>query len=128
MASIKDDDKDKQKERKQNLISCIIPAVEQMKMRGNLDALKEVSLKDLGKFSELFNYQDDIEAMKYYDITRGRLSVVDKLDSNVQDDTLEKIIQKHIYDHLWLLDPSWDRASTDKYIEERVVKKWEENQ
>ncbi len=124
VAKIKDDDKDKQKERKQNLISCIIPAVEQMKMKGNLDALREVSLEDLGKFSELFNCQDDIEAMKYYDITRGRLSVIDKLDSDVQNDALEKIIQKHIYDHLWLLDPSWDPVSTEKHIEEEVFKKW----
>ena len=125
VASIKDDDKDKQKERKQNLISCIIPAVEQMKIRGNLDALREVSLEDLGKFSELLNYQDDIEAMKYYDITQGRLSVIDKLNSDAQDNALEKTLQEHIYDHLWLLDPSWDRASTDKHIEERVVKTWD---
>ena len=124
IASIQDRDKDKEKERKQNLICCIILAVEQMSMRGNLDKLQEVSLEDLGKFSNLFNYQDDFEAMNYYTITQGRLSVINKLAEHVQDEVLEKIIQKHIYDHLWLLDPSWEPPCTEKHIEERVVKKW----
>lgn len=34
---------------------------------------------------------------------------------------LEKVIQEHLYNHLWLLDPSWERA-TETYMEETVAK------
>ena len=126
-ASIQDKDKDKEQKRKRNLVCCIVPAVEQMTLRSNLDALKKLSLGDLEKFSELLNYQRDIEAMSYYDITQGRLSVIDQLNDQAQNNALEKIIQEHIYHCLWLLEPSWGPASGgkhDKYMEEIVYKKW----
>lgn len=38
----------------------------------------------------------------------------------------EKVIQQHIFDHLWLLDPSWERASTDEKMEVMIGKEWRE--
>jgi phosphomevalonate kinase len=36
----------------------------------------------------------------------------------------EKVLQKYIFDHLWLLHPTWERASTNARIEETVTKEW----
>ena len=63
---------------------------------------------------------DDIEASWYYQITEGRLEVIRKLKDHIKGDELEKIIQKHIYEHLWLLDPSWDRATEVPTMEESI--------
>ena len=39
----------------------------------------------------------------------------------VEDDALEKTIQKHLDEHLWLLAPSWERATATEYMERRVA-------
>ncbi|MDH5364108.1 MAG: hypothetical protein OEW82_02920, partial [Dehalococcoidia bacterium] len=36
----------------------------------------------------------------------------------------EKVIQKHLYDHLWLLDTHWDRATETPLMEQRVKTEW----
>ena len=35
---------------------------------------------------------------------------------------LEKAVQKYLFDHLWLLDPSWERADSSEYMEKTVTK------
>jgi len=68
----------------------------------------------------LFSDLDDIEASWYYQITEGRLEVIRKLKEHIKGDQLEKVIQQHIYDHLWLLDPSWDRATEVPAMEKSI--------
>ena len=119
-ANIDDDNK------RETLISCIVPAVERMNLINNLSALGKVSIEELEKFSDLFIRHDNVEAILYHQITDGRLKVIKKLSENIDKDAFEKVFQKHIYDHLWLLDPSWDRACVDKEIEKRVENAWRE--
>ena len=42
----------------------------------------------------------------------------------MDDNALEKVLQKHIFTHLWLLDPSWERATetVPSYMEKSVAK------
>jgi hypothetical protein len=42
------------------------------------------------------------------------------------DDDKEKLIQKYLYDHLWLLDPSWDRATETPFMEQSAKKEFDE--
>jgi hypothetical protein len=51
----------------------------------------------------------------------SRVAVLTKLDA-VKDKALEKVVQKHIFDNLWMLDPSWERASVDEAMEVTVRK------
>jgi hypothetical protein len=67
---------------------------------------------------------DEIEAARYYQIVKGRVDVLTKLDK-MKAGTLEKVIQEHIFDHLWLLDPSWERASTDTGMEVIIGKEFD---
>lgn len=60
---------------------------------------------------------DELEAMHYYDITRGRLSVLEKFEGLVDDNAREKVLQKYLFKHLWLLDHSWERTGTDERME-----------
>ena len=46
------------------------------------------------------------------------LDIQDIADANVK----ERIIQQYLFDHLWLLDPSWERASSSAQMEKRIYK------
>ena len=97
-------------------------AFEHLHHKEKLSQLEQLDIENLEMTVKLFSELDDIEASWYYQITEGRLDVIRKLSKDVADDALEKIIQRHIYTHLWLLDPSWDRATETPTLERSVSK------
>ncbi len=110
---------DNEEQRKQ-LFAHGVLAFETMRQRDSLDALEQVSTRDLGALVALFNDSQDIEAALYHRIVSGRLATINKLNELVEDDEKEKFLQDHIFTHLWLLDPGWERA-TDAHMEETMA-------
>src|SRR5439155_22509342 len=109
---------------KKELYKHGILAFETLALKNNLDALDEIDTKgDFDRVTSIFASMDELEAVHYWQITRNRVEVL-KTFENIVPTAKEKIIQKHIFDHLWLLDPSWERASTDQKMEEAVEKEW----
>lgn len=76
---------------------------------GGLDMLRDALLQ-----------LDDLEASAYYQTARGRLGVIAILAGAADGDGLEMLVQKHLFDHLWLLDPSWERAAGTERMEAEV--------
>jgi hypothetical protein len=74
---------------------------------------------------KLFSDLDDIEATLYHRIVRDRLAVIDRLREAVEENELEKVVQNHLFEHLWLLDPSWERATGSEERERTVLKAFE---
>ncbi len=64
---------------------------------------------------------DELEAVHYYDITKGRLDVLEKFEGLVDDDAREKVLQRYLFKHLWLLDHSWERTGTDERMEKSFL-------
>ncbi len=95
-------------------------AFEHLHHKKKLNELDRLDIQNLETAVQLFSELDDIEASWYYQITKTRLDVIRKLKEHVDEDALEKVIQEHIYSHLWLLDPSWDRATETPSMEESV--------
>ena len=109
---------------KKELYKYGILAFETLALRDNLDALdKVITEKDFDQVVSIFADMDELEAVHYWQITKNRVEVL-KTFENIVSIAKEKVIQKHIFDHLWLLDPSWERASTDERMEEAVDKEW----
>lgn len=108
------------KEHKKTLYKHGVLAFEHLHHKEKLNELERLDINSLEIAVQLFSELDDIEASWYYQITQGRLDVIKKLSDEVGEDVLEKIIQKHIYTHLWLLDPSWDRATETPTLENNV--------
>ena len=106
-------------QKRQLLVSGIL-AFESLKLRNLLHRLDEVSAENLGALNEVFIQLDDLEASAYYQIARDRLGVIRKLTNLVDDNAKERAIQEHIYKHLWLLDPSWERATHTERMERRI--------
>ena len=98
-----------------------ILAFEHLHHKEKLNQLQLLDINNLEIAVQLFSDLDDIEATWYHQITEGRLEIIKKFSDDVTADALEKVIQQHIYTHLWLLDPSWDRATEIPAVEERVT-------
>ena len=99
-----------------------IIAFEKLKMDYALDELDEISddVNHLQALLKVFNDIDIIEAAHYYEIVNDRLKVIKELRSLVGENEKEKAIQEYIFDHLWILDPAWERATSDAVLEEPV--------
>ena len=107
-------------EHRKTLYKHGVLAFEHLHHKEKLQQLDDLDAGSLEIAVQLFSELDDIEASWYYQITEGRLEVIRKLKEHIRGDELEKIIQKHIYDHLWLLDPSWDRATEIPVMEKSI--------
>lgn len=111
-------------EYKKELYKHGILAFENLALRDNLSALEKIDTeKDFETFIRIFSGMDQLEAMHYYQILKIRLGVLKKFDKMIPT-AKEKVIQKEIFEHLWLLDPSWERASTNERIEETMKKEF----
>lgn len=106
---------------KRRLFKYGVLAFESLKYKENLDALERLSIEKLEEFAEVFAGLDDMEASLYYQIVRDRIEVIKKLQEKVEENVLEKVIQKHLFDHLWLLDPTWERGTTTPLMEKQVT-------
>jgi len=100
-------------------------AFEHLQHKQKLTELEHLDINNLETAVQLFSELDDIEASWYYQITQGRLEVIEKLVKDVRENVLERIIQEHIYNHLWLLDPSWDRATETPFLEKSVASEFD---
>lgn len=102
-----------------------VQAFESMRLKDALDTLETVSIENIAEFLQITRELDDLEASYYYNITRERLSVIRKLREHLEQDALESVLQEYVFNHLWLLDPSWDRATELPAMEYKVGHEFE---
>ena len=113
--SIATDEKDRK-----TLYKYGVLAFEHLRHKEKLQQLDSLNIENLQATVQLFSELDDIEASWYYNIIRGRLDIIKKLKEHIKNNALEKVVQRHIYEHLWLLDPSWDRATEAPTMESTI--------
>ncbi|MBK8783161.1 MAG: hypothetical protein IPO22_15445 [Anaerolineales bacterium] len=109
---------------KKELYKHGILAFETLALKDSLSTLDHIqSNEDFEIIKSIFSSIDELEAVHYYQIAKSRMEVLKKFEKIVPN-AKERLIQEHIFDHLWLLDPSWERASTDLRKEESVMKEF----
>ena len=86
----------------------------------NLDRLESIDDENLESVIDMFRELDGLEATLYGQIVRKRIDVIRALQEKVDDNARERVIQTYIFDHLWLLDPSWERVEASEVMEKRV--------
>ena len=97
-----------------------ILAFERMKLRGSTDELAD-HISDVPKLLEILADRDALEASLYRDIVRSRLKVIRDFLKLIDEDALEKVLQKSLFKNLWLLDPAWERATGSEFMESRLT-------
>lgn len=81
----------------------------------DLDNLSSITAVDL---LPLLGQQETYEAGLWVDILRSRIEAVSHLQNLKNKDEKEKVLQEHLFKNLWLLDASWERATTGGTMEE----------
>lgn len=119
--SLKIDDPDTKKE----LYKASLIAFETMALKNSLSILDNLEdSHDFELITKVFSGIDQIEAIHYYQIAKGRLEIIRQFQNILLPETKEKVLQQYIFDHLWLLHPSWERAASDYKIEQSVSREF----
>ncbi|MDE0115646.1 MAG: ATP-binding protein [bacterium] len=84
---------------------------EQLDMLGDFDA---------EQLLQLLGAQDEYEAALWDDILRSRIEAIKRFENLTEADEKEHVLRNHLFDHLWLLDPSWERATGSERMEQSL--------
>jgi hypothetical protein len=95
-------------------------AFERLRVRDMLSEIEHGTIDSARRFGVVLTTMEDIEAAMYHDIIEQRMTVVQEFSQIIDADEKEKIIQKHLFNHLWLLHSSWSRESGNARMEEQV--------
>lgn len=96
-------------------------AFERLSLTHQLDLLDRIHTdQDMNTLLELFGTVDELEAYHYFEIVKGRLNVIEKFQKLVGENAKERVLQDYLFDHLWLLDSSWERAAVNPLKETTV--------
>lgn len=109
-------------DKKRELLKYSVLAFEKLKYVQKLSRLDEIDIEHMDIIKAVFLGLDELEATLYYQIIKERVSIIQKFQQITTSDAREKIIQEYLFDHLWLLDPSWERVDSTKNIEKTVLK------
>ncbi|MGG6462327.1 BbrUII/HgiDII family restriction enzyme [Solilutibacter silvestris] len=123
-------DDQKNRSARRMLYRSTMVAFEKLRIRSALHKLDEISDVFSPEFQQIFATMDDVEESYFFDISRQRLEVIQAFQQKVADKELEKVIQKYLLDHLWLLDPTWERIpgtaqdeiTLTKYLKDKFPK------
>ena len=115
---IRIDEVDEQKQ----LIKHAVLAFEFYRTNENLEKLENIADDNLQAALDIFEDLDSLESNLYGQIVQQRLKVISTLKEKIDENALEKVIQKYLFDHLWLLEPSWERTEGTEVMETRVQK------
>ena len=80
-----------------------------------LNALSDVKAESL---LALLGAQDEYEAALWVDILRSRVVAIQQFENLTSENEKEKVLELHLFDHLWLLDASWERATGSERMEQ----------
>jgi hypothetical protein len=116
-AKVSDDE-----ERKQ-LYRHGILAFESLALKNQLKLFEDLtSISDPKIISSILESMDNLEDGLYSQIIKERLNVLKVFEQKVNAAEQEKVIRDHVYNHPWLLDPSWERGTTVRMEKERAIK------
>lgn len=103
------------------LLRAALFGFERLSMRGDPEKLAEVlESGNAEEVLKLLAEHDDLEVALYRDIAIERIKAIDALQKVIDENAKEKVLQKYLFNHLWLLDPAWDHATENKRMEETV--------
>ncbi|WP_346075568.1 BbrUII/HgiDII family restriction enzyme [Gordonia cholesterolivorans] len=89
------------------------------KATDDLDALSKVTAADI---LPLLGKQSEYEAGLWVDILKSRVEAIEQFQNLTEADEKERVLQAHLFNHLWLLDASWERAVGSDRMEESLKK------
>ncbi len=99
-----------------------IVAFKRMRLSGSTQELID-GTHDIDTFLTVLADRDALEASLYRDIVESRLDAIRRLQGIVDKHSKERAMQDYFFDHLWLLDPAWERATKSEVMESHLAQK-----
>jgi len=109
------------------LLKASILAFESYRRKEELDRLENIKDESLEQILDIFKNIDDLELSYYGQIVKSRLGVIRTLQNKLEQNAKERVLQEYIFDHLWLLDPGWERTKGSEHAETKVNKFLKQN-
>ena len=107
--------------KKTEVIKYSILAFEKLRYSNKLNKIETIDIGSFELMKDVFLGIDEFEATLYYQIIKERVEIIRKFQQITDDDMREKVIQEYLFNHLWLLDPSWERVDGTEYMEKTVL-------
>ena len=112
-------DEEKENSRKELYRSTIL-AFERLKLDGSSSELNKALEQGPAELIKLLASYDSYEVSLYHDIVKARISAIKLLQDKIDNNEYENPIRDFIFDHLWLIDPSWERITGTELREQSV--------
>jgi hypothetical protein len=108
---------------KKELLKYSIVAFAHYDATESLARLEKISDDNIQEVLRQFKEFDSIEQVLYGQIVKQRIKIIDALKAKMSANLDEKIsvIQDYLFDHLWLLDPDWERADIEESVERGIA-------
>lgn len=97
-----------------------ILAFEKMRLKKNLSAIDKFDETTIATLPILFEGVNNLEESMFYQIVKQRMEIIDKFEGLTNEKQKERILQEYLYKNLWLLDPSWERPTSNETMETRL--------
>jgi hypothetical protein len=107
---------------KKELLKASILAFESYRRKEELDRLEDIKDESLDQILQIFQNIDDLELSYYGQIVSLRVGVIKTLQEKLKQNDKELVLRDYIFDHLWLLDPAWERTKGTEHAETLVNK------
>lgn len=107
---------------KADLFRAGVLAFERVGLRKASEDLEQLSAVTAENLLPLLGAQSEYEAGLWVDILRSRVDAIDQFRNLTTENAKEKVLQKHLFENLWLLDASWERATVGGRMEENLRK------
>jgi Histidine kinase-, DNA gyrase B-, and HSP90-like ATPase len=107
---------------KKELLKASILAFESYRRKEELDRLEALTDESISHVLAIFREIDDLELSYYGQIVKLRVGVIKTLQQKLKQNDKETVLRDYIFDHLWLLDPSWERTRGSEHAETTVNK------
>lgn len=82
----------------------------------NNDSLAEA----IQKLIELFDKSDINTALRLKETHQDRLSIIEKLNKDIDDEAIEKIFEERLAQDPWLINPGWDRRKRNLVTQHKI--------
>ena len=109
-------------EQKRNLLKSAVAGFARSMLHGAARKLSEAGrgVVTADAVLPIFANRRGLEASLYRDIAASRLSTIRSFANLVDEKEKERILQEHLGENIWLLDPSWGQASGSELMESRL--------
>ncbi len=115
-------EKGREQAHRSDLYRAGILAFARIGLRQTSEDLSTLSDFNAEELLRLLGAQDEYEEALWVDILKSRVQAIQQFENLTSTDEKEEVLRNHLFDHLWLLDASWERATGDPKMEEDLRK------